>query len=260
MKRFKCLDRYQKGILLFLAAMVIVFTIAYPVVIAREGFAYRNAILIPHQENGNTVYSGKIKGEQAVFTVYADNTVEFQYGGKVYGPYTAREDSSAVTEAIKAELGGERVAGIEFCKDGEIIFRGGVVKRGDYRRLYNEDGSADTGWIDDFWAIPDNAVEIKRDGKVIDPMEPGILTVLDLMAGPELAHKGEWVTWFGGVFICILTAVSILFADELFRWDLSFRISNPKQAEPSEWEMMSRYIGWVVLSVAAMAFFIEGLR
>ena len=132
MERVKCLDRFQKGILLLLAAMVIVFTVIYPMTIAREGFAYRDAILVPNQENGNTVYSGKIKGEQAAFTVYADKTVEFQYGGKVYGPYTAREDSSAVTEAIEAELGGERVTGIEFCKDGEIIFRGGVVKRGGY--------------------------------------------------------------------------------------------------------------------------------
>ena len=55
--------------------MVLVFNILYPITIAREGFEYKNAILIPHQENGNTIYSGKIQGKQASFAVYADKTV-----------------------------------------------------------------------------------------------------------------------------------------------------------------------------------------
>lgn len=222
---------------------------------------YRNTILVPSQENGNTVYSGEIKGEQACFTVYADKTVEFQHGDKTYGPYTVREDASAVTKAIEAELGvGEPVAGIEFCKEGEILFRGGVVKHRDYIWLYNEDGSADMGWIDDFWPISDDILITDGNGNIIDPMEPGISTILNLMAGPELVHKGDWSAWFGGVFVCILTAVSILFADELFRWDLSFRIRNAEQAEPSEWEIMNRYLGWGLMVIVAAALFIEGLR
>ena len=72
MKRVKCLGRYPKGVLLLMIVMVLVFTILYPITIAREGFEYKNAILIPHQENGNTIYSGKIQGKQASFAVYAD--------------------------------------------------------------------------------------------------------------------------------------------------------------------------------------------
>lgn len=261
MKRIKALDCWQKGFLLLFAAMILVFSWVYYATIAREGILYRNTILVPSQENGNMLYSGEIKGERACFTVYADKTVEFQHGDKTYGPYTVREDASAVTKEIEAELGvGEPVAGIEFCKEGEILFRGGVVKHRDYIWLYNEDGSADTGWIDDFWPISDDILITDGNGNIIDPMEPGISTILNLMAGPELKHKGDWSMWFCGVFICVFTMVSILFVDELFRWHLSFHISNAEQAEPSEWEIMSRYLGWGLMVIVAAATFIEGLQ
>ena len=115
MKRIRCLGWYQKGILLLMAVMVLAFAVIYAVTIAREGFAYEDAILVPKQENGNTVYSGKIQGEQASFTVYADKTVEFRYGDKLYGPYAVREDPSAIPDADEEgqPLGGESVTGVE---------------------------------------------------------------------------------------------------------------------------------------------------
>ena len=65
--------------------------------------------------------------------------------------------------------------------------------------------------------------------------------------------------WFYGVLACILTAVSVLFADELFRWGMSFHIQNAELAEPSELEIAGRYIAWTVLPFLAMALFIAGL-
>ena len=82
-------------------------------------------------------------------------------------------------------------------------------------------------------------------------------TILELMNDPELTHKGEW---FGAVFICVLNTISILFADELFRWNLAFRIRNVDYAEPSDWEIAGRYIGWTVLTIMALVFFIIGLQ
>ena len=52
----------------------------------------------------------------------------------------------------------------------------------------------------------------------------------------------------------------ILFADELFRWNLAFRIRNAEDAEPSELELAGRYITWTVLPLAALAVFVIGLR
>lgn len=261
MERIRSLDRYQKGILLILAVMILVFSVIYPVTTARKGFAYKGAILVPAQENGNMVYSGRIKGERACFTVYADKTVEFRYGDKTYGPYTAREDPTAISEELAAEFDeGPHLTGIELRKGEKIFFRGSVAKFEDRRMLFSENGSLEIESLGiDISASP-NAILLDKRGNVIDQMEPSASAILNLMAGPELVHKGEWGAWFGGVCVCILTAVSILFADELFRWDLSFRISNVDQAEPSEWEMTSRYLGWALMAVVALVLFVSGLR
>ena len=60
--------------------------------------------------------------------------------------------------------------------------------------------------------------------------------------------------------MCGVNAVMILFADELFRWNLAFRIRNAEDAEPSELELAGRYITWTVLPLAALAVFVIGLR
>ena len=161
MKRFKGLGRYQKGVLLFMAVMVPVFAALYAVTIARVGFAYGNTILVPGHEDGNTVYSGRIQGKQASFTVYADGTVEFRHGDKLYGPYTAREDPSAIPKAdSKGEpLGGESVTGVELCRREEILFRGCVVDYGNIRWLYNEDGT-----LEDFFGHFDNGGQWDHNG------------------------------------------------------------------------------------------------
>ena len=123
--------------------------------------------------------------------------------------------------------------------------------------LYNEDGTlADIGFLAASW----NGIVMDENGNVIDQMEPSVSTILDLMTGPELTHKGEWLLWFGGTCICILTAFSILFADELFRWNMAFQIRNADQAEPSDWEIASRYIFWTGMPLLALFVFIEGLQ
>lgn len=249
MERIKALDCWQKGFLLLTAAMVLVFSLAYSATISREGFAYKDAILVPSQENGNTVYSGKIKGKQACFTVYADKTVEFRHGDKTYGPYTAKEDPTAISKEREAEFdGGEPMIGVEIRRGEEIFFRGCVKKQGDKRWIFNENGDTEAVGTIDFSTLFGD-----------DSMEPSVSAILNLMAGPKLEHKGNWDIWFCGVFLCIFTAVSILFVDELFRWDLSFRIRNAEQAVPSEWEITSRYLGWGFMVIMAAATFIAGL-
>ena len=51
MERIRSLTLYQKAILLWVLAMVVVFSILYPMTIARVGFLYRGATLVPTQEN-----------------------------------------------------------------------------------------------------------------------------------------------------------------------------------------------------------------
>lgn len=254
MERIKCLGRYQKGLLLIMVAMIIVFSMLYPITIARVGFAYKGAILVPNYENNSTVYSGKIQGKQANFTVDEDKTVLFQYDGKTYGPYTAKDDATAIPK--DSELRDDMV-GVELRQGEEILFRGGVLDNGDYLWLYNEDGSIENL---DITVTTNYGTVMDENGNVIDPMEPSVITILDLMGEPELTHKGNWLAWFGAVFICVLNVLSILFADELFRWNLIFQIRNVDHAEPSDFEIAGRYISWTVLIIMALVVFVMGLQ
>ena len=80
------------------------------------------------------------------------------------------------------------------------------------------------------------------------------------MGGPALTHKGDWLPYLLGVFLCAVTAVTILFADELFRFQLSFRILQAEDAEPTDLELFGRYAGWTVLPIAALVIFALGLQ
>ncbi len=241
--RVKVLGRYQKILLLLMAVMILAFTVIYPIVTARSGFLYEGTILVPSEEDGGTVYSGKIYGTAATFTVSANKTVIFQYGNTVYGPYTVKEDPSAIPKDSDLQA---QMTGIELRCGGEIVFRGGVVNSGDWRMLYNEDGSFD---------LLRSITATMSDGT----MEPSVSTILDLTDGPALTHKGTWLGWFGGVLICVITALTMLFADELFRWNASFLVRNAEEAEPSDWEIAGRYITWTALPVMAAVIFILGL-
>ena len=45
-----------------MAVMMLAFTVIYPIVTGRSGFLYEDTILVPAEEDGCTVYSGKIYG------------------------------------------------------------------------------------------------------------------------------------------------------------------------------------------------------
>lgn len=235
-------------------AMALVFSLIYSITISKVGFEYKDIIFVPSKENNSTVYSGKIQGQQAYFTVSEDKTIVFQYGNKRYGPYTAKEDPAAIP---KDEEMREHMTGVELRQGEAILFRGGVLEIEDFYWLYNEDGTVDSFG---FPYIASNGLERDEKGNIIDSIAPSAATILELMNDPELTHKGEWFAWFEAMFLCILNAISILFADELFRWNLSFQIHNADNAEPSDWEIAGRYIGWTVLPMIALMLFITGLQ
>ena len=112
----------------------------YARTISQVGFEYKDAIFVPNQENGSMVYSGKIQGKQAHFMVSEDKTIVFQYGDKTYGPYTVKEDSTAIPKDEEMQ---EYMTGVELRQGEDILFRGGVLETGEYYLLYNEDGTLD---------------------------------------------------------------------------------------------------------------------
>ena len=81
MERIKELNHYQKGVLIVMIVMALVFAVIYPKIISRVGYAFKDTILVPSEEN--IMYSGKLMGEQAVFTVSGDKTVRNPLIGKL---------------------------------------------------------------------------------------------------------------------------------------------------------------------------------
>lgn len=246
MERFKTLDYRQKWIFLIMGVMVLVFSILYPVTLSRVGYSYRDAILVPHEAEGTTVYSGKIQGEAASFTVTQDKTVTFQYGDFTYGPYTVKEDPQAAPES--GDLA-DSLSGVEIWRQDSRLFRGGARKLEQHGwLLYYENGEP--------YGLE---IKITTGGNSAAQMEPSLATILDLAMGPELTHKGHWLPWFLGILLCVVNAVSILYADELFRFWLSFRIESPELAEPTDLEITGRYFGWGAMLIGIFVVFVIGL-
>ena len=177
-----------------------------------------------------------------------------QYRDKTYGPYMIQENPTAIPKDEKFEDG---IIGIEVFNGDTVLFRGGLVDYGNAYWLYNEDG---TLYGFEFSYAPDYGLEVDQDGNEVDKMAPSAYTIYELLNQPKLTHKGDASAWFGAVFVCILNTLSILFADELFRWNLSFQIRNTEDAEPSDWEIAGRYMGWTVLAITALVIFITGLQ
>ena len=131
------------------------------------------------------------------------------------------------------------------------------MQQGNTLWLYHENGDLENGGI----TITTSAgVTLDEDGNVADPNEPSLSTILELMGGPALTHKGDWLPYLLGVFLCTVTAVTILFADELFRFQLSFRVRDVENAEPTDLELFGRYVAWTVLPMAALVIFALGLQ
>lgn len=252
MERIRSLDRYQKIILLILLAMVLVFGIVYGVVTGREGYLYMDAVLVPTQAGSATVYSGRIDGQKASFTVAAD-TVTFVRGNRIYGPYLLEEDPSAVPEEDRLA---QHMTGIVITDDGKPFFRGGMIADSNGLHLFREDGRM----IYDITMTTGNGVSYDMDGNPIDPFEPSPQTIVTLLQGPELTHKGYWLAYLMGLLFSASGVVSILFADDLFRFRMSFRVQNADTIEPSDWEVSSRYIGWTILPILILYLYFVGLK
>lgn len=254
MERIRSLDRCQKIILLSLLVMAVVFAVVYGTVISREGYLYLDTILVPTQADAATVYSGKIDGAESSFTVAAD-TVTFVRGDQIYGPYLLREDPTAIPEGHEYA---QYMTGLEILEGQEVFFRGGLLSGTGTAILYHENGEVTHG-ISVTASMGDGTV-VDLNGNPVDIYAPSVWTILDLIGGPELTHKGHWLFFLMGLLFSGSIAVSILFADDLFRFRMSFRVQNAYDIEPSDWEIASRYIGWILMSILILFLYFAGLR
>ena len=250
MNRLRELDRYPKILLIALLVMTVVFAGVYGVMTSRVGYLHNGEIFVPRQENSLTLYETTVDDQLCVFTVTAD-TVKLVWGQKTYGPYTLREDPTAVPEDISFPM-----TGIEILDGQRVYFRGGVTDEATDFWLLSEDGKNEFLMS---YTLSDG-VEYDMNGNPIDHMKPVPYQIVSLLRGPELTHKGEWLGFVVGLFATLCTAVSILFADELFYLSICFRVENAETAEPSDWYIACRSISWLLLTAFTGIVYLIGLQ
>lgn len=249
MKRFRDLDRYPKIILSALLIMAVVFAGIYGITTSRVGFRHNDRIYVPRQENGVTLYEARAEGQDCVFTV-TDDTVTFAWGPKTYGPYTLREDPTAIPDDHSFAM-----TGIEILDGDRVFFRGGVTDEQEDFWLVDEDNFSPFTMT---YTMSDG-MEYDGNGNPVDHMEPTPYQIVSLLRGPELTHRGQWEIYGMMLFSSLLVALSVLFADELFYLSLTFRVRDAEYAEPSDWEIASRFISWTILTGAILLGYCMGL-
>ena len=249
MNRFRELDRYPKILLIVLLLLVVVFAPIYGITASRVGYLYNDELFVPRQSEGALVYEAKVDGLDSTIIVALD-TVIINRGDKTYGPYTLREDPTAVPDDVSFPM-----TGIEILDGQKVYFRGGVTDETTDFWLLSEDGNRDFMIS---YTMSDG-IEYDMNGNPIDPMEPSPHEIISLLRGPELTHKGDWFSFLMAVFCAAATAVSILFADELFYLSICFRVENAETAEPSDWYISCRNFSWALLTIFTFAALFMGL-
>lgn len=249
MNRFRELERFPKILLIALLLMTVVFGAVYGITTSRVGYLHNDEIFLPRQSEGALVYEGKVDGLDSSIVVALD-TVIVNWGSKTYGPYTLREDPTAVPD------GHPQMTGIEILDGQKVYFRGGVTDEATDFWLIGADGEQ----LFTMTYTLSDGTEMDMNGNPVDHMKPTPRQIVSLLRGPELTHKGQWLFYIMGVFLAIVVAVSILFADELFYLSICFRVENAETAEPSDWHIATRSLGWLFLTIMTGVIFLMGLQ
>ncbi len=249
MERIKNLSRTQKVLMSIIVAMIIAFSIIYPIIMSIKGIEFRGDFLTKKEGPGNVTYTD---GHTSI-TVYDDQSIEFKcyhrftgdgYRDVTYGPYSWMEDPSAIPAVTEdGMLSSDDYIGVKIMDGDKVYFRGAVSKEG--YMVYKADGTMGNDFdvvLEDYYANP-----------------PDIYEIVKFINGPQTTNRGNIVLYIFGIIICIIAVVSMLFPDELFRLAMWPRVRNLYDVEPSDWELAVRVIEWYVLTIGAFVVFVIGL-
>lgn len=258
----KWLDlNWPRRIMIFIQAfLVLLFLVLHLTVGRQQIITYHNETLCRHIKGEVITYSGTINGEKAVFTV-TGTTVEYRLGSTEYGPYTITSAPDAVPDedALPSYTPfTDRLNGVEIRKGDELLFRGAYQSSDSLFYVVDSQGNVSYGDAQSFGLI-DSGYSGDVYGYTHEA-EPGAYSILKIAAASGVVQRSSLGMFLLGALLCIVNAVGILYVDELFRWNLRFSIRNAENAEPSEWELFSRWIGWIVITIAALVIFIKGLN
>lgn len=276
-EKWQSMTLYRRAMLLATVGLMLLFAILYPIMSSQKGLEYGNDFYKLNVRGDAKVYTGfahewrivntsiqRSQGRKTVYTVTetpAGYTVECQIEGQDFGPYQLNKVHLSDLPAALAQvpLGG----GLEIknTATGEVLFRGGYLVSAGYF-LVDENAVTEA----DEAADPLSRVTVNGftffDYKPAVPEEgpsPYDLVQFTLEAGENLTHRGEGGYFALALLVAVLNAVSILYAEELFTWSMSLRVAEPEKAEPSEWELFSRHIGWGLFLLTELLILLCGL-
>ena len=140
---------------------------------------------------------------------------------------------------------------VTLAKGDELIFQGELREiSGDYW-LVKEDNGIWTG---------DSPIYIQGDPSygTEDWDDLPYTLIVSLVMDPPVASQADWEFYWLGMMVTALAAAMVIWEDKLFRFQMSFRVRDAEKVEPSDWEMMSRWLGWGAMIVAALLAFSMG--
>lgn len=250
----------QKVIFCIQIFLIVLFLILYSTVGKQLVTNHQGATLRCRTDGTVTTYSGKLDDKTAVFTV-SENIVTYQIGDTAYGPYTIVLDQTAVLSEEDKPLNlisTKGLVGVEVWKGDLRLFRGSYHNSSSTFYLVDPEGNLifhDEKVLTEVISSTGNSMVTTY----TDAEEPGPYTVLKIAKAPDVGQRANFTGLLCGIFLCIACMASLLYADNLFRWNLRFSIRNAEDAEPSDWELFSRWVGWLFFTVLAIAIFILGL-
>lgn len=240
------LSKGQKILVLIQLGLIAVFLLLYLIFGTRQYIELDDTDLRCRETGGVVTYSGQVEGKPAIFTVQNDLTVEYRLGDTLYGPYTIGFDDSISPEdfSIPAFVTKpEALRGVELHCGDELLFRGAYMTTDLLPLLlFHEDGTRIGSSSEDLSGAP--APEL----------------ILELALAPDTESHGEFSFFVFGVLICVCNVLSILYADELFRFSLRLHVRNTGDMEPTDWELFGRWLSWVVVTGLALIFFLVSLN
>lgn len=249
-KRWEGLPGLQRTVVVLLLAAILGFRVAYSTYARQQGITatYQGAFLRYERVGEEDRYTGKPDGAELTITRTADGAVCTQWGKVSHGPYTVTEDPSARPEGHNDLF----CMGVELREGENVVFRGGWHHSGGAGYLIHENGTAySAGYY----------VGTVNGHRVSGPQwEISLNTVMRVWDGPELVRRGAEVVWWLATLLALVGVAEVLYADDLFRWRLSWRIKDPEEAEPSEWELAGRSIGAVLITGMVLAMYCWGLN
>lgn len=265
-KKWTAWPIYRRAMLAATVGLMVLATVLYLTVGSRQGVEYRSSFYALTAEDGTMTYTANAHewregntaiqsgaGRKIVYTVTpilnSGFMVTCRMGEETYGPYQVAAVDLAGLSARLTEFPMDGGMEITNVTTGERLFRGGYIRSSSgYAFLLDE--TAETGAD----SILDYAPPKPEKGPNCDD-----LYHFTFGAEESMTSRADWTLYFYAFLLAAFNAASILCAEEFFTWSMSFRVADPANVEPSEWELFTRHVGWAVFLFFEVILLLAGI-